>query len=104
MTPTEIIKAEGLGAGFIKIFPGNILGPGYISSIRDIFPNLTFMVTGGVEPQADNLRGWFGAGVSAVGLGSKLLSREAVESGDYETLVALTREALQTTKSIRHEK
>jgi len=56
MTPTEIIKAEALGAKMIKIFPGNILGPGFISAIKELFSGLQFMITGGVEPEEANLR------------------------------------------------
>jgi 2-dehydro-3-deoxyphosphogluconate aldolase / (4S)-4-hydroxy-2-oxoglutarate aldolase len=101
MTPTEIIRAEALGATMVKIFPGNILGPGYISSIREIFPNLRFIVTGGVEPEEQNLRGWFGAGVSAVGLGSKLITKQVLESGDYATITRLTGESLSMVNRIK---
>ena len=63
MTPSEIIKAETLGAKMIKLFPGNILGPGFLSAIKEIFPNLLFMPTGGVELDKDNIAGWYKAGV-----------------------------------------
>lgn len=49
MTPTEIITAENVGIKFIKLFPGNILGPEFLSSIKDIFLSLNFMTTGGVH-------------------------------------------------------
>ena len=51
MTPTEIARAENAGADIVKIFPGNLLGPSYINSIRDLFPDLRFIVTGGVEAE-----------------------------------------------------
>ncbi len=51
MTTTEIIKAEQAGASLIKLFPGNLLGPGFMSAIRDLFPDLLFMPTGGVEAE-----------------------------------------------------
>ena len=101
MTPTEIIRAESYGAGFLKIFPGNILGPGYITAIRDIFPHLEFMVTGGVEPEEQNLQAWFGAGVTAVGMGSKLITKQILESQDYSKITTLTKESLHRIQTIR---
>jgi 2-dehydro-3-deoxyphosphogluconate aldolase / (4S)-4-hydroxy-2-oxoglutarate aldolase len=83
MTPTEIAAAELAGASIVKIFPGNILGPGYISAIKELFPGLKFMPTGGVEAEEKNLSSWFGAGVVAVGMGSKLFSKELVEQQNY---------------------
>jgi 2-dehydro-3-deoxyphosphogluconate aldolase/(4S)-4-hydroxy-2-oxoglutarate aldolase len=86
LTPTEIHQAELLGATLVKIFPGNLVGPSYIQSIKDIFPNLLFMPTGGVEPEEKNLKSWFGAGVVAVGMGSKLLQSNLIEGGDFNSL------------------
>lgn len=103
LTPTEMIRAEALGATLVKIFPGNLLGPGYISSIRDIFPDLKFVVTGGVEPEAENIRSWFTAGVSAVGMGSKLISKTLLAEGNYAALTNQTKTVLDTTKTIMHE-
>ncbi len=97
-TPTEIAAAENTGATIVKIFPGNILGPSYISSIKDLFPNLKFMPTGGVESKANNLKGWFKAGVVAVGMGSKLISRETMERKDFEGLKVATVKALQLAR------
>ncbi|MDQ3683281.1 MAG: bifunctional 4-hydroxy-2-oxoglutarate aldolase/2-dehydro-3-deoxy-phosphogluconate aldolase [Bacteroidota bacterium] len=98
MTPTEIACAENAGAEIVKIFPGNILGPAYISSIKDLFPSLKFMPTGGVEAEENNLREWFKAGVVAVGMGSKLISKETIEQKDYESLKAAAVKALQLVK------
>lgn len=102
MTPTEIIKAEAMGARLVKIFPGNILGPGYISAIKELFSGLKFMVTGGVEPDEENLRGWFSAGVVAVGMGSKLITKQSLETKEYAKITALTQESLQMIQSIRN--
>ena len=102
LTPTEMIRAEALGATLVKVFPGNILGPGYISSVKELFSGLQFMVTGGVEPEEANLRGWFGAGVVAVGMGSKLITKQVLEAGDYAKITSLTLESLQLIQSIRN--
>src|SRR5687768_7854815 len=86
MTPTEILKAEQFGLSLVKIFPGNILGPSYIEAIKDIFPSMKFMPTGGVTTEIENLSKWFKAGVYGVGLGSKLISTELLMNEGYETI------------------
>ena len=101
MTPTEIIKAEQLGAKVIKLFPGNILGPGFLSAIKELFPDLLFMPTGGVDVDKENLSGWFKAGVSAVGMGSKLISKPLMEAKDYAKMESLTKEVMSTIQSVR---
>src|ERR1044071_9027380 len=58
MTPSEIIAAENAGIKFIKLFPGNMLGPEFLSGIKDIFPKLLFMPTGGVDTTKENIEGW----------------------------------------------
>jgi len=98
MTPTEIAAAENAGAGLVKIFPGNLLGPSYISSIKDLFPGLKFMPTGGVEAEANNLKMWFQSGVAAVGMGSKLITKEMIALNDHEGITAATVQALQLVR------
>ena len=101
MTPSEIIKAEQLGAKFVKLFPGNILGPAFMSTIKELFPGILFMPTGGVELDKDNISGWFKAGVSAVGMGSKLISKDVMEKQKYDELIASTKEALEIVKACK---
>lgn len=101
MTPTEIIKAEQLGAKVIKIFPGNVLGPGFVSAIKELFSGLQFMITGGVEPEEGNLRSWFGAGAVAVGMGSKLITKASLENKEYAKITELTKESLRLIKLVR---
>ncbi len=56
MTPTEIMKAEETGAALIKLFPGNSLGPGFVSAIKELFPDVLFIPTGGVKLEEVNLK------------------------------------------------
>ena len=100
MTPTEIIRAEHLGATIIKLFPGNILGPAFLSAVKELFPDLLFMPTGGVDLNRENIAGWFKAGVCAVGMGSKLISKQLLEEKDYAKIESLTIEVLDIIKSI----
>jgi len=101
MTPTEIIAAENAGIGFIKLFPGNLLGPEFLSGIKDIFPKLLFMPTGGVDTTKENIEGWFKAGVCAVGMGSKLVSKKLMEAKDYATIETETKKVLAVIASIK---
>lgn len=101
MTPSEIIKAEQMGARLVKLFPGNILGPGYMAAIRDLFPGLRFMPTGGVEANRDSVGAWFQAGVSAVGMGSKLISAGIMDERRYEELEISTKAALDIIRTVR---
>jgi len=101
MTPSEIIAAENAGIGFIKLFPGNMLGPEFLSGIKDIFPKLLFMPTGGVDTTRENIEGWFKAGVCAVGMGSKLISKKLMEAKDYTTIEKMTKEVLDFIGTIK---
>ena len=101
MTPSEIIAAENSGIKFIKLFPGNLLGPEFLSSIKEIFPKLLFMPTGGVDTTRENIEGWFKAGVCAVGMGSKLISKKLMKAKDYETIEKNTKQVLEIISSIK---
>ncbi|MGV3529100.1 MAG: bifunctional 4-hydroxy-2-oxoglutarate aldolase/2-dehydro-3-deoxy-phosphogluconate aldolase [Flavisolibacter sp.] len=101
MTPTEVIRAENLGATMVKLFPGNILGPAFLGAIKTLFPTLLFMPTGGVEAENENLSSWFKAGVCAVGMGSKLITKAALENRDYEAIRSETLKSLQLIKEVR---
>jgi 2-dehydro-3-deoxyphosphogluconate aldolase/(4S)-4-hydroxy-2-oxoglutarate aldolase len=101
MTPSEIIEAENSGIKFIKLFPGNMLGPEFLSSIKDIFPQLLFMPTGGVDTTKENIEGWYKAGVCAVGMGSKLISKKLMEQKDYSTIEKDTKTVLALLQSIK---
>jgi 2-dehydro-3-deoxyphosphogluconate aldolase/(4S)-4-hydroxy-2-oxoglutarate aldolase len=102
MTPTEIIAAENAGIHFIKLFPGNMLGPDFLSGIKDLFPKLLFMPTGGVDTTKENISGWFKAGVSAVGMGSKLISKQLMADKDYATIESETKTVLALIQSIKN--
>ena len=101
MTPGEIIAAENAGIKFIKLFPGNMLGPEFLSGIKDIFPKLLFMPTGGVDTTKENIEGWFKAGVCAVGMGSKLISKKLMEAKDYTTIESATKDVLAIIASVK---
>ncbi|TCC91837.1 bifunctional 4-hydroxy-2-oxoglutarate aldolase/2-dehydro-3-deoxy-phosphogluconate aldolase [Pedobacter frigiditerrae] len=101
MTPTEINVAHQFGAGIIKLFPANILGPEYLSSIKELFQGQLFVPTGGVEIDETNIDNWFKAGVCAVGMGSKLVSKKILENKAYDELHALTTKAFEIINKVK---
>ncbi len=101
MTPTEVLKAEDFGLSLVKLFPGNVLGPGYVNAIRDLFPEMQFMPTGGVETTPENLNDWFASGVVAVGMGSKLITSTILKEKKYADITANTRSVLDIIQNIK---
>lgn len=100
-TLTEIVTAKEQGAEVIKVFPGSVLGPGFLSAIMPVVPGLQLMVTGGVEPNEKNLSAWFSAGAMCVGLGSQLFTREIVSAKNWAALTPKVAEALQLIQQIK---
>lgn len=88
-TPTEIFAAYALGADVIKVFPATSLGPTYFKDLKGPFPYIQLMPTGGVS--IDNAHEWIAAGAVAVGIGSDLLDKKAIEEGRYEVLTERAR-------------
>jgi 2-dehydro-3-deoxyphosphogluconate aldolase/(4S)-4-hydroxy-2-oxoglutarate aldolase len=101
LTPTEIFTAEMNGAKMVKIFPGSVVGPSYIAAIKELFPGLLFMPTGGVDTTAENIKEWFDAGVVAVGMGSKLISKSVLQNQEYAKLTAQTKGVLEILNNIK---
>ena len=86
-TLSEINQAEELGAEIVKIFPGlSVGGPDFVKAIKGPCPWTSIMPTGGVEPSVENLNEWFDSGVTCVGLGSNLITKELVQKKEWETL------------------
>lgn len=98
---TEICAAEELGCEIVKLFPGGTYGPGFVKAIKGPQPWTSIMPTGGVAPDADNLKGWFDAGVTCVGMGSKMISKDIIKNKDFSTLenrIKTTLELIGTLK------
>ncbi len=103
-TLTEINAAEELGCEIVKLFPGAIYGAGFVKAIKGPQPWTNIMPTGGVTTAEENLREWFDAGVTCVGMGSKLISKEMLAKKDYEGLEKTVRETLALIQRIRNQK
>ncbi len=99
---TEINRAEELGCEIIKLFPGSTYGPGFVKAVRGPQPWTSIMPTGGVSTDVDNLKAWFEAGVTCVGMGSKLISKEIIQKKDFAGLEAEVRNTISTISRIRN--
>ena len=98
---TEIARAEELGCEIVKLFPGDIYGPQFVKSVKGPQPWTSIMPTGGVSPTEENLKGWFDAGVTCVGMGSKLISKDILANEDFAELEMNVRKVLAIIKSLR---
>ncbi len=100
MTPTEIHTAHKAGCSLIKLFPGNVLSPGFVDAIIPLFTKLEFIVTGGVDTTEENLSAWFKSGVAGVGIGNKLITKTILQNGNYEELKEKTKEVIAIINNI----
>lgn len=100
---TEIGKAEELGCEIVKLFPGGVYGPGFVKAVRGPQPWTSIMPTGGVDITAESLTTWFEAGVTCVGIGSKLITKAIVADEDYALLQSRVRDVIQRIAKIRGE-
>ena len=98
---TEIAQAEEMGCEIVKLFPGGSYGPSYVKAIKGPQPWTSIMPTGGVSPTKESIEAWFNAGVTCVGMGSKLISKEVIVNEDYKGLENTISKALALIKSAR---
>jgi 2-dehydro-3-deoxyphosphogluconate aldolase / (4S)-4-hydroxy-2-oxoglutarate aldolase len=99
MTPTEALAAHQAGADFIKIFPAEQLGAGYVKAIKGPLPMLQIIPMGGVTPE--NLGSFMDAGACAVGAGGHLVSGESIENGDWPKVTKIAGKYVAAMKKAR---
>ncbi|GAB3934451.1 bifunctional 4-hydroxy-2-oxoglutarate aldolase/2-dehydro-3-deoxy-phosphogluconate aldolase [Larkinella terrae] len=102
-TLTEISAAEEFGVEVVKAFPGDTLGPGFVKAVKGPMPWTSIMVTGGVEPTQASLSTWFGAGVTAVGIGSQLFPKDVLKNRQYDQIETKAREVIAIIDSLRSQ-
>lgn len=99
---TEIGLAEEMGCEIVKLFPGSIYGPKFISSIKAPQPWTKIMPTGGVSPTEENLNSWFKAGACCVGMGSKLISKDIIDQQNFQKLEQAVKDTLALINRVRN--
>ena len=99
---SEISYAEELGCEIVKVFPGSSVGgPDFVKAVLGPMPWTRIMPTGGVDPDEASVKKWFGAGIVAAGMGSKLITPEMLEAGDYAGITKKVRETVDLIKKVR---
>ena len=98
-TPTEILTAYEAGADIVKVFPADVLGMAFFKGVKAPMPQLKLMPTGGVN--LDNAGDWLKAGACAVGIGSALLDKAAIEQGDYQKLTENAQRICESIAKVR---
>lgn len=100
---TEIAQAEEMGCEIVKLFPGDSFGAKFIKNIKGPQPWTNIMPTGGVSPDKENLKEWFDAGATCVGMGSQLITKEILNQKDFEKLKQQVKWTIETIKSLRNK-
>lgn len=101
---TEISYAQELGCEIVKVFPGeSVGGPTFVRNVLGPMPWTRIMPTGGVDPDEASLREWFGAGIVAAGMGSKLITNDLLKAGDWKGISARVRKTVDLIAKIRRE-
>ena len=77
------------------------MGPGFIKSVKAVYPKVPIMPTGGVKPTEENLSAWYNAGVHCVGMGSQLFKKDVIESSRFQDLTESVSNTIQTIKKIK---
>ena len=101
-TVTEIQKAHELGVDICKAFPGSSIGgPSFVKSVKGPMPWTEIMPTGGVSPTEESLKEWFEAGIVCAGMGSKLITKELLETGNFAGITENVKKVIELVKKIR---
>lgn len=99
---SEIAQAEEMGCEIVKLFPGDSYGAKFVKNIKGPQPWTNIMPTGGVSPDRDNLKSWFDAGVTCVGMGSQLITKDILKDKDFKKLEEQVKWTIETIKSLRN--
>ena len=97
-TTTEVLAAQHAGASLVKLFPANVVGPDYLTALRQPLPFLRAVPTGGVT--LADAGAWLAAGAAALGLGSPLVA-DTLESGAMDELLTSGRDWVREIRACR---
>ena len=102
---TEIGQAHELGCEIVKLFPGaSVGGVDFVKAVLGPMPWTKIMPTGGVDPDEASIAKWFGSGIVAAGMGSKLITDAAVKSADWAGIEAQVRKTVDAIAAFRTSK
>ncbi len=98
---SEVGFAQEMGCDLCKVFPGDVLGPNFVKGLKAPMPWSMLMVTGGVKPEEANLKSWFDAGVTCVGMGSNLFPADVIAAKEWGKITQMCKDALEIIKKVR---
>lgn len=99
---TDISNAHALGCEIVKLFPGaSVGGPDFVKAVLGPMPWTKIMPTGGVDPDPASIARWFGSGIVAAGMGSKLITDAAVRDGDWAGIEESVQAAIDAVRAFR---
>lgn len=98
---SEVGFAQEMGCDICKVFPGDVLGAAFVKNLKAPMPWSNLMVTGGVKPEEANLKAWFSAGVTCVGMGSNLFPAEMMKNENWEGIRQLCAEAIAIIQKVK---
>lgn len=99
---TEIMQAQELGCDLVKVFPGeSVGGPTFVKNVLGPMPWTKIMPTGGVDPTRESLTEWYGAGIRACGIGSKLITAQRLKDRDWAGIEQAVSDTVQLIADIR---
>jgi 2-dehydro-3-deoxyphosphogluconate aldolase/(4S)-4-hydroxy-2-oxoglutarate aldolase len=99
---TEIGQAHELGCDIVKLFPGSSVGGAdFVKAVLGPMPWTKIMPTGGVDPDEASIAKWFGSGIVAAGMGSKLITDAAVTAGDWAGIEAQVKKTVEAITAFR---
>jgi 2-dehydro-3-deoxyphosphogluconate aldolase/(4S)-4-hydroxy-2-oxoglutarate aldolase len=101
---SEVGFAQEMGCDLCKIFPGDVLGPNFVKGLKAPMPWSLLMVTGGVKPEEGNLKSWFDAGVTCVGMGSNLFPKEVIAAKEWYKITEMSKNTLEIINLIMRGK
>jgi 2-dehydro-3-deoxyphosphogluconate aldolase/(4S)-4-hydroxy-2-oxoglutarate aldolase len=98
---SEVGFAQEMGCDLCKVFPGDVLGASFVKGLKAPMPWSMLMVTGGVKPEEANLKSWFDAGVTCVGMGSNLFPADTIAAKDWGKITQLCKDAFAIIAKVR---
>ena len=98
---SEVGFAQEAGCDVCKIFPGDVLGTNFVKSLKAPMPWSLLMVSGGVKPEEANMKSWFDAGATFVGMGSNLFPKEVIEVKEWGKITELCKNTLAIIEKVR---
>ena len=98
---SEVGFAQEMGCDVCKVFPGDVLGPNFIKGLKAPMPWSMLMITGGVKPEEANLKSWFDAGATCVGMGSNLFPADVIAAKEWEKVTQMCKNAFDIINQVR---